>query len=141
MKYVGAFLFVAVAVLLLTSMIVSTGHLATAEAAGQAMPTLGATRDRAFRSYPAPTGAAGFRRYYQKRCYPGCHYGSAVAAPAATAATHGQAVTAPTRVRAYRSYPAPTGAAGFRLYYQKRCFPGCHYGGIAVTPLPTKLHP
>jgi hypothetical protein len=29
--------------------------------------------DRPFRSYPAPTGYPGFRKYYQKRCYPGCH--------------------------------------------------------------------
>jgi hypothetical protein len=141
MKYVGAFVFVAVVVLLLTSMLVSTGQLASAKAAGQVMPRLEATRDREYRSYPAPTGAAGFRRYYQKRCYPGCHYGSAVVAPAATAATHGQTVATPTRVRAYRSYPAPTGQAGFRLYYQKRCYPGCHYGGIAVTPFPTRVHP
>jgi len=28
--------------------------------------------------------------------------------------------------RPYRSYPAPTGLPGFRLYYQKRCYPGCH---------------
>jgi hypothetical protein len=28
---------------------------------------------RPHRSYPAPTGYPGFRRYYQKRCYPGCH--------------------------------------------------------------------
>jgi hypothetical protein len=30
------------------------------------------------------------------------------------------------RLRPFRSYPAPTGEAGFRLYYQKRCYPGCH---------------
>ena len=28
--------------------------------------------------------------------------------------------------RPYRSYPAPTGLPAFRLYYQKRCYPGCH---------------
>jgi hypothetical protein len=31
--------------------------------------------------------------------------------------------------RPYRSYPAPTGYPGFRLYYQKRCYPGCHTYG------------
>lgn len=29
--------------------------------------------DRLYRSCPAPTGYPGFRKYYQKRCYPGCH--------------------------------------------------------------------
>jgi len=32
-----------------------------------------AQRERLYRSYPAPTGLPGFRRYYQMRCYPGCH--------------------------------------------------------------------
>ena len=34
------------------------------------------------------------------------------------------------RERPYRSYPAPTGLPGFRLYYQKRCYPGCHTDGL-----------
>ena len=38
--------------------------------------------------------------------------------------------------RLYRSYPEPTGLAGFRLYYQKRCYPGCH-----GTPQPDGVHP
>ncbi len=29
--------------------------------------------ERPNRNYPAPTGLPAFRRYYQKRCYPGCH--------------------------------------------------------------------
>jgi hypothetical protein len=98
-------------------------------------------RVRAYRSYPAPTGLPAFRRYYQKRCYPGCHYGESVVTP--SAATHAEAppTPTPTRVRAYRSYPAPTGLPGFRKYYQKRCFPGCHYGETVVTPFPAKVHP
>ena len=42
------------------------------------------------------------------------------------------------RERPYRSYPAPTGLPGFRLYYQKRCYPGCHSYG---TPAPDAAHP
>jgi hypothetical protein len=56
---------------------------------------------------------------------------------AATAATTQTMAAQPTstpepvlseddRLRPFRSYPAPTGEAGFRLYYQKRCYPGCH---------------
>ena len=41
--------------------------------------------------------------------------------------------------RPHRSYPAPTGAPGFRKYYQKRCYPGCHYGASAAEP--TRVHP
>lgn len=37
------------------------------------------------------------------------------------------------RLRPFRSYPAPTGEAGFRLYYQKRCYPGCHTDGLEQT--------
>lgn len=45
----------------------------------------------------------------------------------------------PVEMRAYRSYPAPTGLPGFRRYYQKRCYPGCHsYSG---TPVPGQKHP
>jgi hypothetical protein len=40
------------------------------------------------------------------------------------------AVSNDGRERHYRSYPAPTGLPGFRLYYQKRCYPGCHTDGI-----------
>jgi hypothetical protein len=90
------------------------------------------TRVRPYRSYPAPTGEAGFRKYYQKRCYPGCHYGSAAPTPT-------EAPEEAVRERPYRSYPAPTGEAGFRKYYQKRCYPGCHYD--SSTPVPTKIHP
>ncbi len=42
------------------------------------------------------------------------------------------------RERPYRSYPAPTGLPGFRLYYQKRCYPGCHSYG---TPAPDAANP
>jgi hypothetical protein len=42
------------------------------------------------------------------------------------------------RERLYRSYPAPTGLPGFRLYYQKRCYPGCHSYG---TPAPDAANP
>jgi hypothetical protein len=141
MKYVVVFMFVAVVVLLLTSMIVSTGQLANADASGNERPRLEATRVREYRSYPAPTGEGGFRRYYQRRCYPGCHYSSAVVTPPVTAETHGETMPVPTRVRAYRSYPAPTGQVGFRRYYQKRCYPGCHYGGNVVAPVATRVHP
>jgi len=41
--------------------------------------------------------------------------------------------------RPYRSYPAPTGYTGFRKYYQKRCYPGCHYDSSAAEP--TRVHP
>jgi hypothetical protein len=101
-------------------------------------------RERPNRSYPAPTGAAGFRKYYQMRCYPGCHsypatYGQSEAPTAQPTAT-------PTvgRERPNRSYPAPTGAPGFRKYYQMRCYPGCHSYPAAYgesTPEPTKVHP
>ena len=53
--------------------------------------------------------------------------------------------------RLYRSYPAPTGFPGFRKYYQKRCYPGCHYDAPASgapeaevpegTPTPQVAHP
>lgn len=90
-------------------------------------------RERPYRSYPAPTGYPGFRQYYQKRCYPGCHsYGTPAATPEAVV------VVEPTQERPHRSYPAPTGYPGFRQYYQKRCYPGCHSYG---TPAPTRVHP
>jgi len=117
----------------------------------KALGTPGLERERPYRSYPAPTGQAGFRKYYQKRCYPGCHSGNPVATPATLADTHkvppaegpeAKAVEAqPTRPRYYKPYPAPTGAAAFRKYYQKRCYPGCHYGDQAVRPGPTAIHP
>jgi hypothetical protein len=99
------------------------------------------TRVRAYRSYPAPTGLPGFRKYYQKRCYPGCHYGEPIVTPSAATDVEPSPTPTPTRVRAYRSYPAPTGLPGFRKYYQKRCYPGCHYGESVVTPMPAKVHP
>jgi len=43
--------------------------------------------------------------------------------------------------RPYRSYPAPTGYPAFRKYYQKRCYPGCHYDVTAGTPTPQAVHP
>jgi len=39
-------------------------------------------RERPYRSYPAPTGYPGFRKYYQIRCYPGCHTYSSTPEPA-----------------------------------------------------------
>jgi hypothetical protein len=48
---------------------------------------------------------------------------------------------ASARERAYRSYPAPTGFPGFRRYYQKRCYPGCHYDAAQGTPTPQATHP
>jgi hypothetical protein len=91
--------------------------------------------ERLHRSYPAPTGYPGFRKYYQKRCYPGCHYDSATSGEGDTA------VAQPTVAaeRPNRSYPAPTGYPGFRKYYQKRCYPGCHYDSSAAEP--TRVHP
>jgi hypothetical protein len=43
--------------------------------------------------------------------------------------------------RPYRSYPAPTGYPAFRKYYQKRCYPGCHYDAAEGTPAPQGIHP
>jgi hypothetical protein len=43
--------------------------------------------------------------------------------------------------RLHRSYPAPTGYPGFRKYYQKRCYPGCHYDAAEGTPTPQVVHP
>jgi hypothetical protein len=43
--------------------------------------------------------------------------------------------------RLHRSYPAPTGYPGFRKYYQKRCYPGCHYDATEGTPTPQAVHP
>ena len=48
---------------------------------------------------------------------------------------------ASARERPYRSYPAPTGYPGFRKYYQKRCYPGCHYDAAEGTPTPQVVHP
>jgi hypothetical protein len=83
-------------------------------------------RIRFYKSYPAPTGEAGFRKYYQRRCYPGCHYGEELITPTPKTETHAVPAIEPTRIRYYKSYPAPTGEAGFRKYYQRRCYPGCH---------------
>jgi hypothetical protein len=43
--------------------------------------------------------------------------------------------------RLHRSYPAPTGYPGFRKYYQKRCYPGCHDDSTSGTPTPQVAHP
>ena len=148
MKYASIVGLVAVTVLMLVVFIlgdVSLAHVETAPELAVGGVRLADTpepeRIRPYRSYPAPTGEAGFRRYYQKRCFPGCHYGYSVVPPAASADTHEQVLATPTRVRAYRSYPAPTGEAGFRRYYQKRCYPGCHYGSEIVAPVATRIHP
>ena len=103
------------------------------------LSTVEPTRERPYRSYPAPTGYPGFRVYYQKRCYPGCH--SYPTSPAEGDAPAAQPTETPTvgRERPYRSYPAPTGYPGFRVYYQKRCYPGCHTYPSA--PAPTRVHP
>ena len=95
--------------------------------------------DRYYRSYPAPTGAAGFRRYYQIRCYPGCHTGATPAVPA-EASVDSVAMDQGSAERPYRSYPAPTGSPGFRRYYQIRCYPGCH-SYPSATPDATRVHP
>jgi hypothetical protein len=103
------------------------------------LSTVEPRQDRPFRSYPAPTGAPGFRKYYQMRCYPGCHsypsdYGLSEAPTVQPTATPTVSLE-----RVYRSYPAPTGAPGFRKYYQMRCYPGCHTYPSAAEP--TKVHP
>ena len=119
-----------------------TGGAAHALAEGlHAVGTPEPSRVRPYRSYPAPTGLPGFRKYYQKRCYPGCHNSEPVVTPGPTANAKPEPPATPTRVRAYRSYPAPTGLPGFRKYYQKRCFPGCHNSEAVVTPVATKVHP
>ena len=46
-----------------------------------------------------------------------------------------------TSERLHRSYPAPTGYPGFRKYYQKRCYPGCHTDTTQGTPTPPVTHP
>lgn len=148
MKYAFLFGLLALAVLMLAASVLGDVSPTGVEAASNSVvegvrlaDTPEPERIRPYRSYPAPTGEAGFRRYYQKRCYPGCHYGYAVVTPAAAADAHEQVQPTPTRVRYYRSYPAPTGEAGFRRYYQKRCYPGCHYGEEVVTPVATRVHP
>jgi hypothetical protein len=97
------------------------------------------TRERPYRSYPAPTGYPGFRKYYQKRCYPGCHSYSTTYTQADAPTVQPTATPTVGRDRPYRSYPAPTGYPGFRVYYQKRCYPGCHT--YPSTPAPTLVHP
>jgi hypothetical protein len=96
-------------------------------------------RERPYRSYPAPTGYPGFRKYYQMRCYPGCHSYPTVYPEGETAAAQPTATPTVDTARAYRSYPAPTGAPGFRKYYQIRCYPGCH--SYSSTPEPARIHP
>lgn len=63
-------------------------------------------RERPYRSYPAPTGYPGFRVYYQKRCYPGCH--SYPTTPGLDEVSDVQPTEASSTVRErpYRSYPA-----------------------------------
>ncbi|MGQ9599916.1 MAG: hypothetical protein ACUVWZ_10925, partial [Anaerolineae bacterium] len=102
-----------------TGVLTTAGQSSQMDSSAQGMPfasrsitpsptnTPAPTQTRLIRPYPAPTGLPGFRRYYQIRCYPGCHYG-----PTPTPAQ-----------RPYRSYPAPTGLPGFRRYYQIRCYP------------------
>lgn len=51
------------------------------------------------------------------------------------------ALVASDQERPFRSYPAPTGYPGFRKYYQKRCYPGCHYDASDGTPTPSAVHP
>ena len=53
----------------------------------------------------------------------------------------GEEKAAQTNERPHRSYPAPTGYPGFRKYYQKRCYPGCHEDSTAGTPTPQVTHP
>jgi hypothetical protein len=56
----------------------------TAQPASASEPSsagLAEASDRPYRVYPRPTGQAGFRRYYQKRCYPGCHVPADVGTP------------------------------------------------------------
>ena len=67
----------------------------------------------------------------------------AVQSTLAAMPTNPPAVTeqeAQTSERQHRSYPAPTGYPGFRKYYQKRCYPGCHYD-VSGTPTPQVAHP
>lgn len=149
MKLLGTLSLLVVGILALVTLIPgaasSAGLYGTAHEL-QALGTPGLERERPYRSYPAPTGQAGFRKYYQKRCYPGCHNSQPVVTPATLADTHSAPEAAvaepqPTRPRYYKSYPAPTGAAGFRKYYQKRCYPGCHNSVEVVTPGPTLADP
>lgn len=96
-------------------------------------------RERSYRSYPAPTGRPGFRKYYQIRCYPGCHSYPETYGQDDASATQPTATPTVDAARAHRSYPAPTGAPGFRKYYQIRCYPGCHT--YSSTPEPARIHP
>ena len=86
-------------------------------------------RERPYRPYPAPTGQPGFRKYYQKRCYPGCHYGSPLPSPATLADTHNVPAAEtgdgqPARPRYYKSYPAPTGRRRFSQVLPEAVLPG-----------------
>ena len=139
MRYVYLFVLLATGVIMLAALFPSNTSLASIESAVQPTGTAEASRERLYRSYPAPTGYPGFRRYYQKRCYPGCHTYGASATTESAKETPTRAVSELSHDRPYRSYPAPTGFAGFRRYYQKRCYPGCHTYG--VTPVATVVHP
>ena len=144
MKILGVLSLLVVAILAIVALLpgaVSGDAAAGVVQATDAVNPPATERDRLHRPYPAPTGQAGFRKYYQKRCYPGCHYGVATPTPPIAADTHDVAAGQPDRPRYYKSYPAPTGQAGFRKYYQKRCYPGCHYGSAVVTPIPSVFHP
>jgi hypothetical protein len=67
----------------------------------------------------SPFGAPGkpsidtFRRYYQIRCYPGCH---------------DVQKTGPSTEMSKSPFGAPAKPSRdtFRRYYQIRCYPGCH---------------
>jgi hypothetical protein len=149
MKLLGTLCLLVVGILALVALVpgpASSDSLFGTDYEVRALGTPGLERVRFYKSYPAPTGAVGFRKYYQKRCYPGCHYGNPVITPPTLADTHElpQAEVSesqPARPRYYKSYPAPTGQAGFRKYYQKRCYPGCHYGSEVVVPEPTAINP
>ena len=66
-----------------------------------------------------------------------------VAAVEATLAAQPTAYLAEASDRPYRTYPRPTGYPGFRRYYQKRCYPGCHVPPAPGTPTPevAPVHP
>ena len=66
---------------------------------------------------------------------------SAVQATLTAQPSGSEVKAARTSERPYRSYPAPTGYPGFRKYYQKRCYPGCHYDTTEGTPTPQVKHP
>jgi hypothetical protein len=79
-----------------------------------------------------PFGAPGkpsedtFRRYYQIRCYPGCHEVQK---------------DRPSNEMSQSPWGAPGKPSDdtFRRYYQIRCYPGCHE--TQKGPQPTRVHP